>query len=211
MRFAVAVLTGALVTLFIVGCGSGSGQDADKSGKAVDEGRAVAEALTVGHWRVQVTVRPSRLGPIAFAAKNLARAKRTDSHPWVQHDLVFRNTGDQPVTLDDTRSSTFIGEAGHDRLLAADEGCGYSLNYPGAPATAGACFADLRVATVKPHTSAKQSVTLFKGLRGMDPLVAGTYVFRHPVGLQFGVRPPSDEEGRSGVAKLVYQVEEPPG
>jgi hypothetical protein len=207
MRYAVAVLAGIFLILFVAGCGSGSDQDADSAGKAVDEARTTPEALTLGRWRVRVTVRPSRLGPIAFAAKNLAPTKRTNSHPWIEHDLVFRNTGDRPVTFDDTRSSTFIGKAGHARLLAADEGCGYALNYPGAPATAGSCAAYLDLLTVKPHTSAKRSVTVFEGLRGMDPLVAGTYVFRRPVRFQFGGQLPSDGEGRSGVVRLVYEVE----
>jgi hypothetical protein len=211
MRYAVAVLAGIFLALFMAGCGSGSGQDADISGKAIDETRAGPEALTVGHWRVRVTVRPSRLGPIGFAAKNLVHAKRTNSHPWIEHDLVFRNTGNRPVTFDDTRSSTFIGEAGHERLLAADEGCGYALNYPGAPAKAGACQAYLDVLTVKPHASATRSITLVRGAPGMDPLVADTYVFRRPVRFQFGGQLPSDGEGRSGVVRLVYEVERRPG
>jgi hypothetical protein len=207
MRYPVAVLAGICLILFMVACGSGSGQEADISGKAVDEARAAPEALTVGRWRVRVVVKPSRVGPIRFATKNLARTKRTNSHPWIQHDLVFRNTGDRPVTFDGTTSSKFIGEAGHARLLAADEGCGYALNYPGAPAKAGACYAYLEVLTVKPHASAKRSITLFEGLPGMDPLVAGTYVFRRPVRFQFGSQLPSDGEGRSGVVRLMYEVE----
>jgi hypothetical protein len=210
MRYAVAVLAGISLILFTVACGSGSGQDADVSGKAVDEVRAAPEALTVGRWRVQVTLRPSRLGPIGFAAKNLAPTKRTNSHPWIRHDLLFRNTGGRPITFDDTRSSTFIGEAGHERLLAADEGCGYALNYPGAPATAGACQAYLDVLTVKPHASAKRSIRLAWGLPGMDPLIPGTYVFRRPVRFQPGGRPPGAREGFSGVVRLVYEFKRRP-
>jgi hypothetical protein len=210
MRCVAAVVAGLFVILPTGGCGSGSGQGADVSGKAEDEGRPAPETVTAGRWRVRVTVRPSQLGPIGFAAKNLARPKRTNSHPWIQHDLVFRNTGDRPVTFDDTRSSTFIGQAGHDRLLAADEGCGYALNHPGAPATAGACQAYRDVLTVKPHGSAKRSITLVRGPPGMDPLVAGTYVFRRPIRFQLGVRPPSAGEGRSGVVRFVYTVKRRP-
>jgi hypothetical protein len=210
MRCAVAVLAGVFVIPFIAACGADSVQDAHTSGKTVDASRPAPEAMTAGRWRVRVAVRPSRLGPIGFAAKNLARTKRTNSHPWIQHDLVFRNAGDRPATFDDTRSSTLLGETGHERLLAADEGCGYALNYPGAPAKAGACQAYLDVLTVKPHASAKRSITLFKGLPGMDPLVAGTYVFRRPVRFQPGARPPSAGEGRSGVLRLVYEIRRRP-
>lgn len=164
-------------------------------------------ALTVGRWRLRVSVRPSRLGPVVFATDNLARATPTDSAPWIQHDLVFRNAGDQPVTFADTRSSKFTGEAGHKRLLVAEQGCGYARNSPQAPAKAGACLAYLDLLTVKPHASAKRSVTLFKGLPGMDPLVAGAYVFRRPVRLQPGSRPPDEGEGRSGVVRVVFEIE----
>lgn len=164
-------------------------------------------ALTVGRWRLRVSVRPSRLGPVVFATDNLARATPTDSAPWIQHDLVFRNAGDQPVTFADTRSSKFTGEAGHKRLLVAEQGCGYARNSPQAPARAGACLAYLDLLTVKPHASAKRSVTLFKGLPGMDPLVAGAYVFRRPVRLQPGSRPPDEGEGRSGVVRVVFEIE----
>jgi hypothetical protein len=198
------------VILLTVGCGSGSGQGADISGKTVDASRAGPEALTVGRWRVRVTVKPSQFGPIGFAAANLARTKRTNSHPWIQHDLVFRNTGDRPVTFDDSRSSTFIGQADRDRLLAADEGCGYALNYPGAPAKAGACQTYLDVLTVRPHASANRSITLVRGAPGMDPLVAGTYVFRRPVRFKLGALPPDAGEGRSGVVRLVYKVKRRP-
>jgi hypothetical protein len=207
MRYAVAALAGIFVILLMVECGSGSDQNADISRKAVVEGRPAAEAVTLGRWRIRVTVRPSRLGPIGLAAKNLARAKRTNARPWIEHDLVFRNTGERPVTFGDTRSSTFIGEAGHDRLLAADKGCGYALNYPGAPAIAGVCQLNLDVFTITPHSLAKRSIWLARGLPGMDPLVAGTYVFRRPVRFQFGGELPSDGEGRSGVVRLVYEVE----
>jgi hypothetical protein len=211
MRYGFAVLAGIIVVLFMVGCGSGSNQDADDSGKTVDEAAAAPEALTVGRWRVRVTVKPSRLGPIGFAVRNLARGKRASSRPWIKHDLVFRNTGNRPVTFDGSRTSKFIGEAGHARLLAADEGCGYALNYPGAPAKAGACRAYLELLTVKPHASARQLITLTWGLPGMDRLVPGTYVFRRPVRFQLGNRPPDDGLGPSGVVRLAYEVHERTG
>lgn len=148
-------------------------------------------------------VKPSRLGPIVFAAKNIARATRTDSDPWIEHDLVFRNTGDRPITLADTRSSKFIGEAGHWRLLAADQGCGYALDSPRARAEAGACNGNVDLVTVRPRASAKRSITLFRGLRGMDRLIAGTYVFRRPVRLRTG----RGQAWRAGVLRLAYVVE----
>ena len=202
MRSLVAALAGALV---IAACGSGSGRDAHVPSEAARATGAAQAALTAGRWRIRVAVRPSRLGPIVFAARNLARAKPTNSDPWIQHDLVFRNTGDQQVTFADTRSSRFIGETGHNRLLVADEGCGYSRKHPRAPVRARACLAYLDLLTVKPHASAKRSITLFKGLPSMKRLVAGTYVFRRPVRFQTGSQQPG-EGGRAGVVRVVYEI-----
>jgi hypothetical protein len=210
MRSLVTALAGALVTLLITACGSGSDQDADVPSEAAPTTGAAQAALTAGRWRIRVAVRPSRLGPIVFAARNLERAKPTNSDPWIQHDLVFRNTGNQPVTFADTRSSMFIGESGHKRLLVADEGCGYSRKHPRAPVRARACRAYLDLLTVKPHASAKRSITLFKGLPSMDRHVAGTYVFRRPVRFQPGSRQPG-ESGRTGVVRVVYEIASRPG
>ena len=199
-------LAASLATLLLAACGSGSVQDAKAPAETAPRTRTAQEALIAGRWRIQVSVRPSRLGPIAFVAKNPSRAKPTNSDPWIEHDLVFRNTGDRPVTFADTRGSEFTGEAGRHRLLVADEGCGYSQNSQRAPVKAGACLAYLDLLTVEPHASAKRSITLFKGLPGMDRLAAGTYVFRRPVRFQPGKRQPAGDEGQSGVVRVVYTV-----
>jgi hypothetical protein len=146
------------------------------------------------------------MGPIVFAAGDLARANPSNAHPWIVHELVFRNTGDRPVSFADTRSSEFARGPGHRQLLVGDHGCGYALNRPGAPARAGACLANLDVLVVKPHASARRSITLYKGLPGMDQLSAGTYLFRREVRFLPGTRPPDGGEGRSGVVTIAYRI-----
>jgi hypothetical protein len=208
MQSSLPVLAGILAMLFMVACGSsGSGQGSDVPGEALPSARVAPKALTVGRWRVRVTVNPSRLGPIAFAAKNLVRAERGNSHPWIEHDLVFRNTGARAVTFADTRSSAFLGQGTERRLLAADEGCGWAQDSPKAPARAGACRASLELIGVRPHASVKRSITLFWGLPGMNKLEAGRYMFRRPVRFQLGDRPPGKGQGHSEVLNLVYEVE----
>jgi hypothetical protein len=205
MRSLPTALAGAFVILLITACGSGADRDADVPSEAASTTGAAHAALAAGRWRIGVAVSPSRLGPIVFAARNLARPKPTSSDPWIQHDLVFRNTGDQPVTFADTRSSKFVGESGHNRLLVADEGCGYSRMHPQAPVRAGACLAYLDLVTVKPHASAERPITLFKELPGMDRLVAGTYVFRRPIRFQAASRQPGGG-GRARVVTVVYEI-----
>jgi hypothetical protein len=205
MRPLVTALAVALATPLIAACGSGSDEDPNVAARAAPPPAAAREPLTAGRWRIRVAVRPSRLGPIVVAARDLVRAKPTSFHPWIQHDLVFRNTGNRPVTFADTRSSKLIGEAAHNRLLVADQGCGYSRDRPQAAVRAGACLAYLDLLTVEPHASAERSITLFKGLPGMDRLVAGTYVFRRLVRFQAGSRQPG-EGGRLGVVRVVYEI-----
>lgn len=206
LRFPAMALAGSLMVLLLAACGSGSGLDAEAPAQANHGAPASQVALTTDHWRVQVSAKPSRLGPIVFAARNLARAKRSNSHPWIRHDLVFRNRDGRPVSFAATRSSEFAGEAGRNQLLVADQGCGYARNSARASVRAGACYAYLDSLVVKPHASARRSITLFKGLPGMDRLSAGTYVFRRPVRFQPGRQQPGESEGRSGVVRLVYQI-----
>lgn len=193
-----------IAALVLTSCGGGSTTTVTTTTAAVVR---MPKVTAVGRWRVRVTVRPARLGPIAFAAENLAPAKRTNSHPWIEHDLAFRNTGARAVTFADTRSAAFLGQGGERRLLAADEGCGWAQDSPKASAQAGACQASLEPIGVRPHASAKRSITLFRGLPGMDRLEAGRYAFRRPVRFQLGDRPPGNGQGHSEVLKLVYEVE----
>jgi hypothetical protein len=199
-------LAGSSMVLLLAACGSGSGPDAEAPAHANPRAAASQVALTTDHWRIQVSARPSRLGPIVFAARNLAGAKPSNSHPWIGHDLVFRNTGDRPVSFADTRGSEFVGEAGRNEILVADQGCGYARNSPRAPATPGACSAYQDPLVVEPHASVRRSITLFKGLPGMDHISSGTDVFRRPVRFQPGRHQPGESEGRSSVVRLVYQI-----
>jgi hypothetical protein len=202
----ITTLTWGLLTVLLAACGS----DADQDAEGLEEPAAAVpaqEALTAGRWRIQVSVRPSRVGPIVVSASHPAQTKPTDSKPWIRHDLVFRNTGDRPVTFADTRSSDFIGEGGRARLLAADEGCGYSQDAPQAPAMAGACAAYLDRLKVKPGASARRSIALWKGLPGMDPLLAGTYVFLRPVRFQLERSQPGEGDGSSVVLEVMYGIE----
>lgn len=196
----------AILVSFVVACGAGSRNNADTFGRAARGTRAARDqALTVGRWRIRVTVKPSQLGPITVTVKNLRRAKPTTSHPWIEHDLVFRNTGDQAITFANTRSSAFIGEHGHRQLLVADEGCGYAQDSPKAPATSGVCNADLPVpVTVNPHASARVSISIYEGLPGMNPLVASTYVFPRPIRFRLGAG--GQTKRHSAVLRLVYEV-----
>jgi hypothetical protein len=124
---------------------------------------------------------------------------------------VFENRGDRLVRFADTRTSAFIGPLGHRRrLLAADEGCGYGFQTPTSPIEARVCLLDLDAFAVKPHASVSRTVTLFKGLRGMEPLTAGTYVFERLIRFRVGHRIPDEGTGRTAVLRLVYEVEPAP-
>ncbi|MGH3035517.1 MAG: hypothetical protein ACRDON_13320 [Gaiellaceae bacterium] len=150
---------------------------------------------------MQVSVKPSDLGPIVISVGS-RHVRESDSHTWLQHDLVFENRGDRAVTFADTRTAAVLGPAGRPMLVAADEGCGYYRVKP----LRGACLLYLDFITVRPHGSVSRTITLWKGLRGMSPLGAGTFVFRKPMRFQVGREVPEEGTGRTVTIKVVYRV-----
>jgi hypothetical protein len=157
---------------------------------------------------VKVSVEPSNLWPIVVSVGPARSAPRNDARPWVQHELVFENTGDRPVRFADTRTSAFIGPSGHRRrLLAADEGCGYGWETRTSRIEARVCLLYLDEFEVRPHASVSRTVTLFKELRGMEPLTAGTYIFERAIRFRVGHEIPDEGTGRTAVLRLVYEIE----
>jgi hypothetical protein len=152
-------------------------------------------------WAVQVSVEPTDLGPIVVSVGS-RRVSGFGSHVWLQHDLVYENTGDRTVTFADTRAAAVLGPAGRPMLVASDEGCAYYRVRP----LRGACLLNLDFPTVKPHRTISRTVTLWRGLRGMKPLRAGTFVFRKPLRFQVGRSAPDVGTGRSVAIKLVYKI-----
>lgn len=152
-------------------------------------------------WAVHVSVKPANLGPIVVSVG----ARRVDgfgSHVWLQHELVFENTGDRTVIFADTRTAAVLGPRGRPMLVASDEGCGWYRMKP----LRGWCLANLDFITVRPHRSVSRTITLWKGLRGMKPLAAGTFVFRKPMRFQVGRSVPEVGTGRTATIRLVYRV-----
>jgi hypothetical protein len=204
MRGIAAVLT---VCMSVAGCTSWS--DLRQAGSG--EGLEGLPALTPGALdgpTVKVSVERSNLWPIVVSVRPARPAPRNDARPWVQHELVFENTGDRAVRFADTRTSAFIGPSGHRRrLLAADEGCGYGLETRTSPIEARVCLLYLDAFEVKPHASVSRTATLFKGLRGMEPLTAGTYIFERVIRFRVGHEIPDEGTGRTAVLRLVYEIE----
>lgn len=170
-----------------------------------------APAPTFDGWRVDVRVEPSAVGPIRVSVGRARRARANDARPWIQHELLLENRGERTVTFADTRrSAIIIGPPGRRALLAADEGCGYGLATPTSPIEPGACATYLDILTLSPRTPASRTVTLFKGLRGLDRLAPGTYVFRKPTRLRAGRDLPAKDAGRAAVLRIVYEIERAP-
>jgi hypothetical protein len=152
-------------------------------------------------WAVHVSVEPSDLGRIVVSVGS-RRVGGFGPHIWLQHDLVFENTGDRTVTFADTRTAAVLGPAGRPMLVASDTGCGYSRVKP----LLGACRLNLDFPTVRPHRSVSRTITLWRGLRGMKPLRAGTFVFRKPLRFHVGRSVPEVGTGRTVTIQLVYRV-----
>jgi hypothetical protein len=146
---------------------------------------------------VTASVEARGLGPLDVSIGPLRPAAPSDSHPWLEHELGFTNTGRRNLTFADTRTVRIFP-----RLLVAEEGCGYSLR-PLEPA----CLLYLDIPSLEPGESRSRTVTLWKGLPGLKPLVAGTDVFEKPVRFLFGRAAPGPGHGIRGVVELTYKVE----
>lgn len=203
-----SIATALMVCVALAGCGSEPASEpgtvAEGSGPAV----TATPAGTIGGWRVAVSVEPTVVGPIAVSVRPIRPAPTTDARPWAQHELVLENTGGRPIQFADTDTSAFIGPAGHRRrLLAADKTCGYGYETPTSPIEAGVCLLMLNAFAVEPHSSRSQTITLFQGLRGMERLVPGSYVFEKQIRFWPGRRTPPPGSGRTVLLRVVYEIE----
>ncbi len=129
----------ALVVLLVLGvavaAASAMGVHSPSAARLAQGART--PALIVGQWRVRVMVKLSGLRGVRVAVDRLVPPKRPQFDFWIQHDVVFHNTGSHSVVIPHPADSVFIGDHGHRRLLAADEFCSYSQpeNPPNAPVT----------------------------------------------------------------------------
>jgi hypothetical protein len=157
--------------------------------------------VVVGRWTVRVGLSRRRIGPLRLRTGRVQRAPDTSSQPWGQHELRIRNVGRRKVRLGDTRTSRYLrGPVGR-ALLGADEGCGYGIASGSDEIDVGVCADYLDAPTLRPGKRIRRTVTLFKGLMGMTPLRAGTYVF--PKRISYKV---ADRRVRVRV-RVVYKIE----
>jgi hypothetical protein len=183
-----------LLCVIAAGCGGAAQPQASSTHRTAQPAASV--------WSLRVAVGTPAVGPITVTALPLRPAAANDAHPWMQHELVFRNDGNRPVTFADTRTSRFLGEV--PRLIAGDEGCGYEQRP--ARVIAGACEMYLDAFTVPPHAAVTRTVTLFKELPGMKRLVPGTYVFPRPIRFAVGGTAPDAGDGHAAMVKVRYVV-----
>jgi hypothetical protein len=176
-----AVLIALALVALLIGCSGGTeapdttaGPRAPGSPPDQNTERSTAIHLTSGRWDVMVSLEVGRAGPLRFGLSRTRMPTGAEPHPLLQHEVVIRNEGPRRMTLDDTRGSGFLDPHKPPRLLGADEGCGYALD-DGGPIEPGACRVDLRIVELPPGRPTMRTITLWHGLPGMEPLIAGTY------------------------------------
>jgi hypothetical protein len=156
-----------------------------------------------GGAKVDVSAAPRRFDDLVIDVSEAAPAQSSDANPWLEHTISIENAGAEVVTIDDTRTSTLIGG---NRLLVADEGCGYGQPSPGAPIDAGACRRYLDRRTIPPGGRETWTITLFEGLPGMSRLSDGEYELLKGVRFRVG-----DEAWTHVSVHLEYRVNGSPG
>jgi hypothetical protein len=177
-----------LLALAIAAAGCGS----DAAG---DEG---AEAAST-EWTAQVSVEPTEVGPLEVSVGEVSKPRGArPGGSTIHHELTFENAGEREISFENQRSSRFVGEG--TGLLVADNGCGYAIDGPGSPIEVGGCRSNLDLIELEPGETESRDVSLFRGLRGMDELEPGEYVFEHPVSFAVG------GEEHSAVLWLNYDV-----
>jgi hypothetical protein len=196
----VAAITAAVVgvaALPFVVPGIALGAGADSAGTSTGPRDA-----TVGRWTVRVSLSRSKVGPLRLRTGRVRRGPETSSKPWVQHKIRVRNVGSRRVRLGDTRTSAYLRGPVPKALLGADEGCGYGFASGSDEIDVGVCADYLDAPTLRPGESIRRTVTLFKGLRGMKPLRAGTYVFTKRISYKARGR-----EARTGRVRVIFRIE----
>jgi hypothetical protein len=148
-------------------------------------------------WVVTVFLEAWGTGPLGVSVGPLRPGSPSESHPWLQHELVLTNRSQRTLTFADTRAVRILS-----RLLVAEAGCGYSLR-PLEPA----CLLFLDIPSLEPGEPRSRTVTLWKGLPGLKPLAAGTYVFKKKIRFQFGRAAPGPGHGHLAALELTYRVE----
>jgi hypothetical protein len=126
-------------------------------------------------WTVDVRVEQPSSTPLTIELSPIEPAEPNDANPWIQHDVILRNSGDVPLRFEDTRRTMLLGRP-EPELFAADHGCGYG-RVAGGRIEWGACLAYLDTFTIPPGGIERRDVTLWKDLPGLAPLRAGEYVF----------------------------------
>lgn len=200
-------LLGAVsLALALTGC---TLSDLAPGSQDVERGSEVAApGVDVGAWNVGVSVEPSRVQGLAVSAGPVRPAahKAAVSHEWIEHDLVLENVGRRRLRLDGAHSpKAFIGPIGHRRRLLASAGvCFYTRAGPGSGFVPG-CLAVIDETDLKPGASETVTITLASGIRGMEPLVAGTYAFDFRFRMGPAARPPGTD--KEVLLRITYEIQ----
>ena len=157
---------------------------------------AAGNASRADGWLVRASAEGRGLGAVEHSITQPRGARPNEARPWLQHELVLRNSGRTAITFADTRTARLLPG-----LVVADEGCGYSLR-PLSPV----CLAYLEILTLEPGQSTTRTITLWKGLPQMASLEAGRYVFTQNLRFRRGHVAPGRRGGRAPTVQIVYRI-----
>ena len=200
-------LVAVAIIVAVIVIGRGSEQRGSALTSTVPDRAAFqqGEPAEIGRWTVDVALNRSRIGPLQLTTGSVRRAPSSSSHPWIQHRVKITNLNERKVRLGDTRTSKYLDGPVERALLGADEGCGYGYSEGQEGIDVGVCALYLDSPTLGPGESLRRTITLYKGLDGMQPLEAGAYAFHKKVKFRVADRPE-----RTRRLTITYDIERNP-
>lgn len=164
-------------------CGIGSGTSATAPKPRNLRSGSPTSWIDLDQWEIGAHVKGAQPSPVLVAVGYVRPGSPTNPRQLLQHDLILRNLGEDPVHF------------------AAGRGCGYGVSSQNRRVDDGACALYLDQFTIPPQSSASRPVTLFKRLAVFAALTEGAYVLRMQLRFRVGVGP-----WQTRTLEIVYRV-----
>ncbi len=153
--------------------------------------------LELDRWVVTASVESVGLEPVQVVSSELRLGSR---RAWIEHILIFRNSGRKHVAYRDSRAAFFMPDSSKPVLAVADTGCGIDRWRKRFQPI---CAMYYQPFVVPPGRAARYDTVLVKGVKGMLELVPGTYRYER----RFWIEGRPAGRAPAGTVTVTYRIE----